>query len=86
MKILSGGKYMGCGCGKKGSTPRRQNLRPTIGPRSIQGGTAAGPNPTEIRALGMQSATSLGESRRMDDQRLKIEKIRREAIKKRLNK
>jgi hypothetical protein len=77
---------MGCGCGKKSSSPRRITLRPTIGPRSIQGGTAAGPSPAEIRALGMQQATSIGESRRMDDQRLRAEKLRREAIKKRLNK
>ena len=62
---------------------KRLNISST---RSIQGGTAAGPNPAEVRALGMQSSLSLGESRRMDDQKLKAEKLRREAIKKRLNK
>jgi hypothetical protein len=34
----------------------------------------------------MQKSTSIGETRRMDDQRLKAERIRRDAIKKRLNK
>lgn len=77
---------MGCGCGKKSSTPRRSTLRPSVGPRSIQGGSAAGPSPAQIRALGMQTSVSLGTSRRMDDQRLRAEKIRRDAIKKRLNK
>ena len=76
---------MGCGCGKKSSSSRSR-YRPTIGPRSIQGGTAAGPSPAQVRALGMQKSTTLGESRKIDDQRLKAEKIRRDAIKKRLNK
>ena len=76
---------MGCGCGKKNVPARRMTLRPSS-TRSIQGGTAAGPNPAEVRALGMQSSLSLGESRRMDDQKLKAEKLRREAIKKRLTK
>lgn len=78
---------MGCGCGKKSSPARRGiAFRPTVGPRSIQGGSAAGPSPAELRAIGMQQSLSIGESRRMDDQRLKAEKLRREAIKKRLNK
>lgn len=77
---------MACGCGKRSSPVRRPTLRPSIGPRPLQGGTAAGASPAEIRALGMQKAVSVGESRRMDDQRLRAEKLRREAIKKRLNK
>ena len=76
---------MGCGCGKKSSSSRSP-YRPTIGPRSIQGGSAAGPSPSQIRALGMQKSVTLGETRRMDDQRLKAEKVRRDAIRKRLNK
>jgi hypothetical protein len=36
--------------------------------------------------MGMQQSVSVGEHRRMDEQRLKAEKLRREAIKKRLNK
>jgi len=77
---------MGCGCGKRGATPRRRTLRPSAGPRSIRGGTAAGPNPAQLRALGLQKATSAGEVRRLDEQRRRIEKLRRDAIKRRLNK
>lgn len=77
---------MGCGCGKKGSSLKRFNLRPTIGPLSVKGGQAAGPTPTEVRALSMQSATTIGSARSMDEQRLKAEKLRRDAIRKRLNK
>lgn len=77
---------MGCGCGKRGSLPRRTTLRPSVGPRSIQGGSAAGPSPAQVRALGMQNSTTLSENRKMDEQRLRTEKLRREAIKKRLNK
>jgi hypothetical protein len=76
---------MGCGCGKR-SVPRTFGLRPTVGPRPIQGGTAAGPSPAEVRALGMQKAVTVGETRRMDEQRQLLEKMRRAAIKKRLNK
>lgn len=50
------------------------------------GGTAAGPSPAEIRALGLQNSNSVSESRRMDDHRRRIEKLRRDAIKRRLNK
>lgn len=80
------GGFMGCGCGKRSSLPRRATLRPSVGPKSIQGGSAAGPTPSQVRALGMQSSVTLGESRKMDEQRLRAEKLRREAIKKRLNK
>ncbi len=77
---------MGCGCGKRSSSPRRRVLRPSVGPRSVVGGTAAGPNPAEISALGLQSATSVTESRRLDEHRRRIEKLRRDAIKRKLNK
>lgn len=77
---------MGCGCGKKGSVPRRQSLRPSVGPLSVQRGLASAPNPSEVRALSMQSASVLGPTRRMDEQRLQAEKLRREAIKKRMSK
>ena len=77
---------MGCGCGKKNTMPRSVTLRPTVGPRPVVGGTAAVANPAEIRALGMQQNIGLGETRRLDDQRLKLEKLRRAAIAKRLGK
>lgn len=77
---------MGCGCGKRSSSPRRRTLRPSVGPRSIKGGTAAGPSPAEVRALGLQGNSSVGENKRLDEHRRRIEKLRRDAIKKRLNK
>lgn len=77
---------MGCGCGKKNVMPRRVTLRPTVGPRPLVGGSSAGATPTEVRALGLQKAVGVGESRRLDEQRLLLEKKRREAIAKRLNK
>ncbi len=75
---------MGCGCGKKNTMPRRAALRPVVGPKAIQGGPAAGANPNELRALGMQNNVSLGQSKKMSEQRQKLEAIRRAAIQKRL--
>lgn len=76
-----------CGCGKRGAPAGfRRTLTPSVGPRSIQGGTAAGITPAQLRALGAQQATSPGEVQKLDEQRRRIEKLRREAVKKRLNK
>lgn len=77
---------MGCGCNKKGLKPTRTALRPTIRLQSAQGGQPPVTNLAEVRALGITQNISPGETRRMDDQRQRLEKMRREAIKKRLNK
>lgn len=82
---------MGCGCGKKSVTRRsstlgRSAISPSVGPKSITGGSAAGPTPGELRALGLQKAVSLSDSRSMDSQRRRVEKLRREAIKRKFNK
>lgn len=77
---------MGCGCGKKSVTSTRLTIRPSVGPRSVQGGIAAGVSPSTLRAAGLQTSVSVGQSRRMDEQRLRLEKLRRDAIQKRLNK
>ena len=78
---------IGCGCGKRGSSSNfRRTLSPSVGPRPIHGGSAAGPNPAQLRALGMQQAVSPGEVKKLDEHRRRIEKLRREAVKKRLNK
>lgn len=79
---------MSCGCGKKGIVSRpslgRPNLsRPSVGPKSVR---SAGPTPTELRTLGLQNAVSLTDSRALDVQRRRIEKLRRDAIKKKFNK
>ena len=80
---------MGCNCGGRRGTPRqfrRRTLAPSVGPQSIQGGTAAGPSPTQLRALGMKASLSPKQSRRLDEERRALEKVRREAIRRRLNK
>lgn len=77
---------LGCGCGKRSSPSRRPALRPTIGPRSIVGGTAAGATPAQIRAVGLRESTSLGQTRRLDEKRLQAERARRAAINKKLGK
>lgn len=78
---------MGCGCGKRGAPAGfRRTLTPSTGPRSIQGGSAAGPSPAQLRALGAQQAVSPGEVKKLDEHRRRIEKLRRDAVKKRLNK
>lgn len=79
---------MGCGCGggRRNTVARTRALRPTTGPRSIQGGTAAGTSPATLRALGLQQSTTLGQTRQLDAERRRVEKLRRDAIKRRLNK
>ena len=77
-----------CGGGRR-SAPRnfrKKTLTPSVGPTSVQGGTAAGPSPAQLRALGLQSAVSLNQSRRLDENRRQLEKKRRDAIRRRLNK
>lgn len=78
---------MSCGCGKKGVVRRTPMLRATVGPKSIK---SAGATPLELRALGLQQAVSLSDSRSLDAQRRRIEKLRRDAIrdaiKRKLNK
>jgi len=81
-------------CGKCGAR-RSVKSRPVTGLRSVQAQRAAaglpvgnpgGATPTTIRALGMQNAVSPTEVRRMDEQRRRIERLRREAILKKFNK
>lgn len=74
-----------CGGGRK-STPMsfRRTFRPSVGPASISGGTAAGPDPGTTRMLAMQAAISPTEYGKMDEQRRRIEKLRRAAVKRKL--
>lgn len=68
-----------CGCKKNINSPKRvSNLR-ISGPRPVQGGLAAAPNPAEVRALNLQNSVSVGQSKRLDEQRLALEKRRRQA-------
>lgn len=76
---------MGCGCGKKGSSPRRnkKTLMPTVGPKSIR---TTGATPSDIRAMGMAGSTGVGQAKKMDEQRKRIEKLKRDAVRKKLGK
>jgi hypothetical protein len=84
---------MGCNCGGgRRSAPRnfrRKALKPSVGPTSVQG-QAAGPSNAQLRALGLQKnlsqAVSVSETRRLDENRRQLEKKRRDAIRRRLNK
>jgi hypothetical protein len=73
-----------CGCNKRrGSTSvRRRTFRPSVGPRSL--GVQNGATPDQLRAQGLLTAQSVGQSKRMDSNRRKVEKLRRDAIRRRL--
>jgi len=76
---------MGCGCGRKGVVRRTATaLRPTVGPRSVQGQQAAGASPAQLRVQNAQAAQSPQQAQRLDAQRRRIEKLRRDAIRRRL--
>ena len=76
---------MSCGCGKRGVTAGfRRTLAPSVGPRPLR--PSNGATPSQLRALSAQQATSPGEVRKMDEHRRRIEKLRRDAVKKRLHK
>jgi len=83
---------MSCGCGKKGASYRKPTpngirvVRPTVGPQSVQGGPAAGASPAELRALGLQNNTSPKQGEKTNADKRRIEKLRREAVRKALNK
>ncbi len=77
---------MACGCGKRGVVPRKRTIQPSVGPKSVTGGIAAGPTPSQLRALGLAQSQSSKEAARMDGDRRRVEKLRREAIRNKLNK
>lgn len=70
-----------CGCGKKTSPRRAPLIRPASSARS-----STPPMTTaQFRALGSQASVPKTASR-LDADRLRIEKLRREAVKRSLNK
>ena len=82
---------MACACKKNSalrnavSRNRTGNIiRPTSGPVSAQGGPAAGPTPTAMRAAAIPTSqrSSSGELQ----EKKKTQRIRRDAIRKALNK
>ena len=58
----------------------------SIGPRPVIRGVAAAPSPGQLRALSLPGNISPRTVVKMDAERRKIEKIRREAIRQALNK
>lgn len=76
---------MGCGCGRKG-TPRSTGFRPAVGPIANSPNLAANqPSPAQLRALGVQNNVDPITQQRLDADRLRIEKLRREAVRRALN-
>jgi len=78
---------MACGCSKNrgGASRNGPVLRPTTSVRSTSGGIAAGPTPTQLRAQATPSpppANAAG----LSAERRKVQAIRRDAIRKALNK
>ena len=79
-----------CSCNKKSSSKRQiLNTGGTIGsgsPRPVNGQISAGASPAQIRALGIQSSVAPKSANKLNADRLRIEKIRREAVRKAFNK
>jgi len=86
---------MGCGCGggKRGVRRRTINgqartVQAVAGPvtGSVQGGISAGASPEQLRALGLQTNTAPVSPQRLDADKRRVEKLRREAVRRALNK
>lgn len=82
-----------CGCNKKLNANRRsfavngsRIVRTNPATLSVQGGSAAGATPEELRALGLQNNTNPKENARVNADKRRIEKLRRDAIRNALNK
>ncbi len=82
---------MGCGCSKNKSNSRRVALSPnrltnTQNTPQISVQSLNSNSNNEIRALGFQSNTSTKSPNRLDADKRRIEQLRREAVRKALNK
>jgi hypothetical protein len=76
---------MACGCNKnKGRSGAI--LRPTTTARSSSGGIAAGPTPTQIRAQAAAPSQQQTNSAGLSAERRKTQALRRDAIRRSLNK
>lgn len=75
-----------CGCNKnKGRRSNGPVLRPTTSVRSTSGGIAAGPTPTQVRAQSLPSEAPTSVAG-LNAEKRKTQSIRRDAIRKALNK
>lgn len=71
---------MACGACKRAKSTKL--VRPSPGPRSIK---TVGPNPIQLRALSIKQSTGPKTTQKLTAERLRIEKLRRLAVKKSLN-
>lgn len=76
-----------CGCNKKAAGKRQPIVR-NLGIQSAtsQGQAPGGSPPAQMRALNAQTAAAPKSANQLSADRLKIEKIRRQAIQKAFNK
>ena len=76
-----------CGCNKKAAGKRQPVVR-NLGIQSVTapGQSSGGSPPTQMRALGTQTTTVPKSASQLSADRLKSEKIRRQAIQKAFNK
>ena len=72
---------MACGCNKN----RGARNGPVISPRSTPGGISAGPTPTQLRAQSVQPQQQTNAAG-LSSERRKTQAVRRDAIRKALNK
>lgn len=77
---------MACGCKKGIRQGRGAIIRPTTNARSTSGGIAAGVTPSQLRAQQVQSPTPVKNATGLTAERRKTQAIRRDAIRKALNK
>lgn len=71
-----------CGCRKNGGNSRRSAIRPNLARVTTQSTNS----PTQLRALGIQSTQTAKGQNQLDEDRRRIEKLRRDTIRKAFNK
>lgn len=80
---------MGCGCGgaRRAGATRTPAFRPVASVvRPLNAGLTSAASPGEVRALGLQQNTAPKSAVQMDAERRRIEKLKRDAIRAKLNK
>lgn len=76
---------MGCGCKKNIGGRSGAIMRPTTTVRSVTGGIASGPTPTQLRAQAVPPPTTANAAS-LSAERKKTQSLRRDAIRRSLNK
>lgn len=65
---------------------RAPAYKPSVGPRPVVGGVAAGPSIETVRAAGLQTNLSPKSAAQLNAERLEMMRRRREAIRAKFNK